>query len=210
MQFSSSKNALRYLTLALTAGVAVQALPANASGFTGAYAIGTWTSSETYGGATFASVDATQSTLKLLEPNSYPSTPWASQEFDFSHVVGSAGTVSFDWSFDASVDACCSGFNFYKNGTLISNLTGGDFNSPYGNFSRLASGTFSEVVNAGDIITFGAFSADSCCGASVNTVSAFSAPGAVPEPASWAMMLVGMGAIGFAARRRQNVSVSYA
>lgn len=33
---------------------------------------------------------------------------------------------------------------------------------------------------------------------------------AVPEPATWAMMLVGMGAIGFAARRRQNVSVSYA
>ena len=31
--------------------------------------------------------------------------------------------------------------------------------------------------------------------------------GAVPEPATWAMMLVGFGAIGFAARRRQRISV---
>ena len=34
--------------------------------------------------------------------------------------------------------------------------------------------------------------------------------GSVPEPATWAMMLVGMGTIGFAARRRQNVRVAYA
>lgn len=32
---------------------------------------------------------------------------------------------------------------------------------------------------------------------------------AVPEPTSWAMMLLGLGGIGFAMRRRQNVSVAY-
>ena len=32
----------------------------------------------------------------------------------------------------------------------------------------------------------------------------------VPEPATWAMMLAGMGAIGFAMRRRAKVNVSYA
>ena len=38
------------------------------------------------------------------------------------------------------------------------------------------------------------------------------AAGAVPEPASWAMMILGLGAVGFAMRRRQNVrtTVSYA
>ena len=34
-------------------------------------------------------------------------------------------------------------------------------------------------------------------------------PGAVPEPATWAMMLIGFGAIGSAMRLRQRVSVSY-
>ena len=33
---------------------------------------------------------------------------------------------------------------------------------------------------------------------------------AVPEPATWAMMILGMGAVGYAMRRRQKVSVSYA
>ncbi len=32
----------------------------------------------------------------------------------------------------------------------------------------------------------------------------------VPEPATWAMMLAGLGMIGFAARRRRSISVSYA
>lgn len=43
-----------------------------------------------------------------------------------------------------------------------------------------------------------------------NEVTNVSLIGAVPEPTSWAMMLVGMAAIGFAARRRRNVSVTYA
>jgi hypothetical protein len=34
--------------------------------------------------------------------------------------------------------------------------------------------------------------------------------GAVPEPATWAMMIAGFGAVGFAMRRRQNVTVSFA
>jgi hypothetical protein len=36
------------------------------------------------------------------------------------------------------------------------------------------------------------------------------AVGAIPEPATWMMMLAGFGAVGFAARRRQRVSVTYA
>lgn len=34
--------------------------------------------------------------------------------------------------------------------------------------------------------------------------------GAVPEPATWAMMLVGFGAVGFAMRGRQKIAVSFA
>ena len=35
-------------------------------------------------------------------------------------------------------------------------------------------------------------------------------PGAVPEPAAWGMMILGMGAIGAAMRRRQKVTVRFA
>jgi len=40
--------------------------------------------------------------------------------------------------------------------------------------------------------------------------SAVATAAAVPEPATWAMMILGMGAIGYTMRRRQSVRVSYA
>jgi len=171
-------------------------------GFNGFYDYSTWTSAETYGGTTVSSVDGSQQTLTLMEPDSFPFTPWAPQEFTFSHVVSEAGTVSFDWAFNAEVDACCSGLNFYVNGTLYT-LTGGNFADPYRWDGMFTSGTFSIGVNAGDTIKFAAFSADSCCGATTNTISNFEAPASnVPEPQTLA--LLGMGAMGFVASRRKK------
>lgn len=46
--------------------------------------------------------------------------------------------------------------------------------------------------------------------ASSNAVLYSTSAGAVPEPATWAMMLVGFGAIGTVARRKRNVRVSFA
>jgi hypothetical protein len=110
--------------------------------------------------------------------------------------------VSFDWAFNAEVDACCSGLNFYVNSTLYT-LTGGNFGSPYNWNGAITSGTFSIGVNAGDTITFAAFSADSCCRASTNTISNFEAPASdVPEPQTLA--LLGMGAAAFAGSRRKK------
>ena len=200
----------RYVAAVLAVTFGMYALPASATtGFTGAFDISTWSSAETYGGATVASVDSTNSVLTLLEPDSAPVTPYAPQEFTFSHVVG-AGTVSFNWTFDATIDDCCSGFNFYVNNTLVANLAGGYFGDPYNFPATVASGSFSTTVAKGDIISFGAFSADSCCGASTNTVSAFSASpiGGVPEPATWALMLTGFGLVGYSMRKRTVVRAS--
>ena len=168
-------------------------------GFNGYYDYATWSSSETYGGATVSSIDGPQQVLTLKEPDSYPATPFTSQEFKFSHTVLNLGLLSFNWSFDANIDACCSGLNFYVNSTLY-NLIGGYFGNSYKWDGAIGSGSFSTFVNAGDTITFGAFSADSCCGATTNVISNFDAP--VPEPTSLA--LLGLALAGLAGTRRSK------
>jgi hypothetical protein len=188
---------------------AMLAAPALASpGFTGGYAYGTWGSVNTDGGPTASSIDGSNQILTLYEPDF--NADYYSQEFDFSHIALASGTVSFDWAFDGSVDACCSGLNFYVNGNLVANLANGYFGDPYKFEATIESGSFSIAVNEGDLLTFGAFSADGCCGASTNTISNFSAPAAAPEPASWAMMVGGFGLIGGAMRSRRRAAVTFA
>jgi len=189
--------------------IAFAAAPALAqTGFNGFYDYSTWTQTETIGAPMVSSIDASHQTLTLNEPD--PNwEPWQPQEFDFSHVVGATGTVSFDWTFDASNDGCCSGLNFYVNGNLT-NLTGGYFGNAYNWTNYYVTGSYSVAVNAGDTITFGAFSADGCCSATINTITNFQAPGGVPEPASWAMMVGGFGLIGGAMRSRRKAAVRFA
>lgn len=168
-------------------------LPSYASpvGFNGYYDYSTWTSSETYGGAVVSSIDGTQQTLTLMEPDSYPATPWSPQEFTFSHTVADSGLISFDWSFDANIDPCCSGLNFYIN-SVLHNLVGGYMANPYRWDGAVLSGSFSTSVNVGDTISFAAFSADSCCGATTNVITNFNAPAQAPEPSSIALLALGL------------------
>ena len=183
-------------------------LPAYASqaGFNGYYDYSTWTKSSTYGDPVVSSVDGTQQTLTIMEPDS--GNGLGAQEYDLSHVVQYAGTVSFDWSFDATVDPCCSGLNFYVNGVLY-NLTGGNFTSPGKFDGTVTSGHFSVPVKAGDTIKFGAFSEDGCCNASTNVITNFyvASPTSIPTLSQWGMImlssLLALGAVISLRRRRQ-------
>lgn len=96
--------------------------------------------------------------------------------------------------------------NFYS----TSNSGGFDIEDPttihfFGNFlgPQLYTGT-----EANPTFKTGTFALTDDQGAGSYTLNIASAIGTVPEPATWGMMILGMGAVGFAMRRRQKVRTS--
>lgn len=71
-------------------------------------------------------------------------------------------------------------------------------------FTQFAGPNLFSLVNSAPVFNVGTFALTSIVsGSSSLRISAVTA--AVPEPASWAMMLVGFGSIGYAMRRRAKV-----
>ncbi|MGK6323465.1 PEPxxWA-CTERM sorting domain-containing protein [Sphingomonas sp. DT-51] len=68
--------------------------------------------------------------------------------------------------------------------------------------SQLFSGTMRNPIFTPSTFALKGYFGDS---GGVLTISA-ATPAAVPEPATWAMMILGMGAVGYAMRRRQKVT----
>jgi PEP-CTERM motif len=128
-----------------------------------------------------------------------------------SPVVTSSDIYGQSFTIDVSGSAVKNNFGTYGETTYFSSMTYYSYTSPYsgGGFSNeLTGGTGLQIYTGSmlsPIFTPGVYN---LAYGSVLTVSP-AAP-AVPEPATWAMMLVGMGAIGVAVRRRQNTSASCA
>jgi hypothetical protein len=92
-------------------------------------------------------------------------------------------------------------------GTIANPSASVDFRNVLFSGANTLTGTFSDG-SIGRVNFSGSTTADPAS-FSFNSVAA---TGAVPEPATWAMMILGMGAVGFAMRRRSAVktTVSYA
>ncbi|GHF24930.1 hypothetical protein GCM10017044_19620 [Kordiimonas sediminis] len=114
-------------------------------------------------------------------------------------------SVGADSFIDVYLDDCCVGgdeFSLRVNGAVIaptsSGLDAGDNNTWWGSFDNI-------FLTAGTN-TFEVLLSADCCGEGRGNVQ-FSAAttAAIPEPATWLMMILGFGLVGVATRRRQTL-----
>ncbi len=104
--------------------------------------------------------------------------------------------LSFDYSARPGVDKASNPIQAWWNGTLLATVTGNGIGKTDNNWLTLdflVSGTGS------DILTFAAVGTSDGLGGSLDNVILT----AVPEPETYGMMLVGLGLMGFVARRRR-------
>lgn len=121
-------------------------------------------------------------------------------------------TLTFDLTgFDLATASIGGGFAADDQGSV--RLNGGAVISTTSTFSSLTSFNFTSGFVAGiNTLTFSVLDTGGVpSGLLVSGLhgTADVASGAVPEPASWALMLVGFGAVGSAMRRRQRTAVSF-
>ena len=65
-----------------------------------------------------------------------------------------------------------------------------------------------QPITLGGTCLDGNYQGEELCNTFTYTISYFYTPRAVPEPATWAMMLLGFGAVGFAMRRRKQTELT--
>jgi len=199
-------------TVAVVLTVALSSGAANAA-FTGYYSLGPgthWVSDTPWNG----SIDTTgiPDSVALVSPNDV-NNYGNSASTTLMITPGSAGDnatlyVSFQWSY-TTLDGSSTfdPFFFLLNGNPTQ-LTADGVVSPQ-------SGSYSIQLHSGDTFGFEANSVDSWFGSATTTITDFTVAGentpyvtSVPEPESFAMLLAGLGLLGFMARRRmQNETV---
>lgn len=127
-------------------------------------------------------------------------------QFIFNNQASPVGSTVNLGSFAPGTELI---FRLYVNNTANSFFTGLASRNPDGQaHARVEAGWMPDttLVSFEDLLN-GPFDYNDLSFSFTNT---FSAPGAVPEPSTWAMMILGFGAVGGVLRRRRKVSVRYA
>jgi len=198
---------MRKLMLALAGATALTASAANA-----AITIGSGSQISIGGSVITNTADASQATALdfttgTTSNGSAPGTlstfnGGAAGSFAGQFCTGSCGTINDIASL--MVGASASPFFTLTNGVTfsLSNITSID-RSTAGILGFMGTGVFSGTLGGDTINPTSANFTFSTQGGNVTTFSA-TATAAVPEPATWGLMLLGFGAIGFTMRRRRR------
>lgn len=104
-------------------------------------------------------------------------------------------TLDFFYSARPGIPASSNGIDVLLNGTSIFNITGDG-----GNGTSWMEQTVNFTAAGPSTLTFAATGQSDSYGGYLDNISL---SGAVPEPATWSMMLLGFGGIGFAMRRKR-------
>ena len=181
---------------ALAAGLLGFSMTASAN-FSGYYAPANWQVGHAPDNLTdFGSVDTTGAPGSITLIGS-DSGSGAFSRVDFTIMAPAAGTFSFSWAYTSpdTDGASADQAGYLKTGQFQLTDDGG---------ANSQSGLVSVLVAAGDKIGFHVTTRDNLGGSASLTISNFSAP--VPEPASVAMMALGLvGLAGVAAARRRRL-----
>lgn len=117
-------------------------------------------------------------------------------------IDGGRYQLTFHYSPRPGVQAASNGIDVLLNGVSIFNVSGNG-----GNATNWSLQTVDFFLAAPGTLSFAALGTSDSLGGYIDDVRL---SGAVPEPATWAMMIGGFGMMGFAARRRRASKVVFA